>query len=100
MNNKMRMLLQLIDSRADVDYLVGQGLAYSQISLMIKEAAEQGWIDLNEDSVKITQSGKEVLNNASLGSQGRWISLDERYKVVQSKIDAVYLPTKKESYFL
>lgn len=59
MNNRMKMLLQLINSNADVDFLVNQGLTYSQVSSMIADAAKNGWISFENNSIKVTSTGNE-----------------------------------------
>ncbi len=100
MNNKMRMLLQLVGAKADIDFLLAQGLVYSQVSGLINEAVNLGWIHLSEEAIELTELGKRELNNRFYDGKGRWLSSDERYKITKTEIDTVYLPTKKESCFL
>lgn len=108
MDNRLRLLLQLVSSNADISFLLKNGLSYSQIAIIFSEAMRDGLIAHNENSHEgakfiVTDQGTALLcdskSRAELGVQGRWISPDERYKCPQIKLDDIFLPKLKNSHF-
>jgi len=108
MNNGLRLLLQLVSANADISYLQKNGFTYSQIAALFGEAMRDGLIVHNDNlhndqKFIVTDKGNSLLSNsesrALLGVQGRWISPDERNKCPQIKLDDVFLPKVKNSYF-
>jgi hypothetical protein len=108
MNSHLRLLLQLVNSNADISHLLKSGLTYSQIAELFGEAIRNGLIihagfKTNGNNFFVTDQGNKLLSNsessAILGVQGRWISPDERNKCAQIELDDVFLPKEKHSYF-
>lgn len=102
------MLLQLINANADISFLLKNGYSYSQISALFGKAMADGLV-FHDDSLLdgprfvVTTKGAAVLSSkkggAEFGKQGMWISPDERNKRPSMKLDDVFLPKVKQSYF-
>ncbi|MBX3630227.1 MAG: hypothetical protein KF908_10035 [Nitrosomonas sp.] len=103
MHNNIRLLLQLVQQKSDISFLLQQGLTYTQISALFEKAVRQDWLKFYDDSFHLTDLGKQVLqeetSNKTMGHQSMWISADERFVIPQIDIDDIFLPKKKDSYF-
>lgn len=103
MNNKVALLLQLIDRNADSQFLLQQGLTFFQISLLFNEATNEGLLERADGKFRLTPKGKDLLaGRKSIGSGGtsaQWIFPDEKYFVAKKEVSDIYLPKLCDSKF-
>jgi hypothetical protein len=100
-NENVLSLLRLIRTKADVAYLLRNGLTLSQISLLIADAIEAGLITNFENELRLTQGGLKLLvEHPEIRSQAAfWIRPDESHRVEQLKQDEIFLPRVKDTFF-
>lgn len=108
MSGALRLLLQLVNAKADASYMLRNGLSYSQISALFGDAIQQELIVHVEDHAGgmgfiVTDKGKEMLSTSEartkFGEQARWISPDIQYICEPIGLEDVFLPKRRDSYF-
>lgn len=92
------LLLILIERKADTRALLRRGLRYQQISILLKSAIEDGFVKQVKDGLKLTKKGivkmKQTLPN------GVYISAEEESRIESQTYDEIYLPKRKNSFFV
>jgi hypothetical protein len=102
-NSNIILLLQIINSKADIGPMLKKGLRYSQISRLTQSAKDQGFIVESDEGLSITAKGLSIMRydikRGKIRKDGGWISPEEESRIKSIGIDEVYLPTESKSHF-
>ena len=102
-DSNLILLLQLINANADVDPLIRRGLRFLQISRMISDAVESGYIEEVEGKLLVTAKGHKLIKSYSskgeIRRDGGWISYEDESRIDSIPINSPYLPGINNSYF-
>lgn len=98
-SNKV-LLLKIIESRARITLLHDRGLSFSQIALLMDELAKDGYVDVTDCMLVLTEKGKEELkaNMKSLypRNKDQWILPNENMYDIPISYDTIILPRKSK----
>ena len=76
---------------------LGSGLEYSQISNKILELSEEGYLITEEDILKLTPKGLDMLDRLNTKcDRTKWIEPYESSRIKKIDINHIYIPVKKE----
>jgi len=96
MNNNILLKLLIIVSRnASLQLIIDQGYTYSQISILINELIEIGYVNYNNDVLTISEEGNrkllELYSDMKIHNSQQWILPQEKYiKEKLSKYDIIF----------
>lgn len=97
--SNLTLLLQLIFAGADVQSLLGRGLQFSQIAMLVDEAFKRQLVTQGERFLRLTEEGlaqmRSGLPDARIRRDGGWISPADIFRIEKLALDAVYLPDKE-----
>lgn len=94
-NEHLILILQLIHRKGSIEYLKNDGLEYAEILELITYLVDNEYVEY-DDSLDLTESGKEFLNDLNLKmhrkSSERLISPQNEYIIDKKGIYDIYLP--------
>ena len=92
------LLLKLIDSNLNLTPLRNRGLSHAQVALLLQDQITKGLVEITNESVCLTESGKEALNEnlkkINVSPKRSWILPREEYYYKPLSQKDVYLPKK------
>jgi hypothetical protein len=93
-------LLNIIQHKRTLADLLDFGLDYSQISSLLLEAMEQGYIVNAEHGLELSDPGKAKASSLTAGSSGSgpsmWILPRDQDRITKIGKNDIYLPLKRE----
>ena len=96
MNAHSLVLLQMVRDDQDVGGLRRRGLEYFQIAKLIQKAINDGFLQLSQKTLTVTEEGKRALARAKhadgFSESGGWILPDDDSRIDQLDPTDIYLP--------
>jgi hypothetical protein len=103
MSPKIVQLLQLVRANADARSLLSDGISYSQIAMLIREAVTLELLNVDASSITLTVRGEALLREGGISKErlhgAPWISGLDRFRRVRLEEGDVFLPRRHESFF-
>jgi len=92
----LQILLQLVKNRGNILRLVNAGLEHIKIAELIAWAGKENLIIKKNNSIQITPKGKERLKELNRINKSNWIKPEDKSRIEQIDINAIFVPRKDE----
>lgn len=96
--NKTVVFLRLVEANGQLSSLMKQGFSYGQIALMIQQQEQEGYIEIGEDTIILTEKGKQYLKeHMKTGEENKtraWILPQMVYYHTPISSEDIVLPKK------
>ena len=93
------LLLQIINKNGSISLLRKRGLSHSQIAILIDEQIKDGYIEVANGTMSLTESGKvflfERMKTNNFAPKRTWILPQEHLHKKPISKDIIILPKKK-----
>lgn len=93
------LLLQIIEKNGSISLLRKRGLSHSQIAILIDEQAKDGYIEIADGTMSLTESGRaflfETMKANNFAPKRAWILPQEHLHKKPISKDIIILPKKK-----
>ncbi len=97
------MLLNAIKKNTDIKRLVREGLSYSDIARLTKEAVTNGLVKYENDKISVSKKGEryyeEVKDSYKRTNKDEWIEKDEKSRIDKKDKNFIFVPRQNELTF-
>lgn len=97
------LLLNAIKKNTDIKRLVREGLSYSDIARLTKEAITNRLVDYQDEKIQLSDKGTELYeqlkDNYKRTNKGEWIEKDFRSQIPPIDKNIIFVPRQNELTF-
>ena len=99
MTSNKTLILQIVDKNGSISLLRKRGLSHSQIAILIDEQVKDGYIEIANGTMSLTNSGRAFLYEGmkanNFAPKRTWILPQEHLHKKPISKDIIILPKKK-----
>jgi hypothetical protein len=97
------LLLNAIKKNTDIKRLVREGLSYSDIARLTKDAISNGLVDYEKDKIQLSEKGvsvfEELKDNYKRTNKKEWIEKDLKSQIPRIDKNTIFVPRQNELTF-
>ena len=97
------LLLNAIKKNTDIKRLVREGLSYSDIARLTKEAITNGLVDYKDEKIQLSDKGIELYeqlkDNYKRTNKDEWIEKDFKSQIPRIDKNTIFVPRQNELTF-
>ncbi|SIS46888.1 hypothetical protein SAMN05421766_10266 [Zobellia uliginosa] len=97
------LLLNAIKKNTDIKRLVREGLSYSDIARLTKEAITNGLVDYQDEKIQLSNNGielyEQIKDNYKRTNKDEWIEKDIKSQIPRIDKNTIFVPRQNELTF-
>jgi len=102
-DNKLTILLQIIQNNGNVRRLIREGSSFKDIAQLTTIAIEEGYLEYVEERVSLTEKGRfflqETLERIKKTNKEEWIEKDFKSQIPRIDKSTIFVPRQDELTF-